>query len=171
MVEYKLLRNAEEELLEEAKRIVPIVYDENSIMYLKDYATINNSISKIYRNYNIDIEFRLIKLCSEKHERRDYLNLKYGDLNESIEHKKMYIDYKLKNKEDDLYEVSRKMAEDIKRNIVKYKNKSLFEIIPKLSKKYIKSHYDSVDFMTLFMLLEKDFFENNIKVNGTIIYD
>ena len=148
-MEYKLYINAEIELVNEARRLVPLLYNPKSLLYcniekIKDY------INPIYSDFSILVEFRLIDLC---YELTNNLTSK-SDYNfqESINHYKKYIDYKKEKENIDLYAITKTMMEEIES---KYKNESLFKIIPILAKKYINGHYDSVDYMCIFIILDE----------------
>ena len=139
----KLFTLFEEELFAEAKRIVPLVYDEQEFMRFN----VNNykkHINKRFKLFSIDIELLLIGLCGMKFDGEDWENDKL-DMKKSIEHHKRVLDYDKKEFGANVEETIDNVAKDIIDNYNKYKNKSLFEIIPKLVSKYMKTHNDSVE--------------------------
>lgn len=68
----ELLIMVENELLSEAKRLVPISYDNNKYTFCKIGKTLYKEINSIYKNFYVDIELRLIGLCYMKHRGRNY---------------------------------------------------------------------------------------------------
>ena len=155
-MEYKLYINAEKELANEARRLVPLLYNNKSLLYcniekIKDY------INPIYNEFSILVEFRLIDLC---YELANNLPTKSNNkFEKSINHYKKYIKYKKEKENIDLYSITKKIMKEMESS---YKNQSLFEVIPILSKKYINGHYDSVDYMCILILMD----EINHEFNG-----
>ena len=148
-MKYKLYINAENELANEARRLVPLLYNKKSLLFcntekIKDY------INPIYNDFSILIEFRLIDFC---YELANNLKAKSNyDFQKSINHYKKYMDYKNKRENIDLYAITKKMIKEINST---YKNESLFKTIPVLAKKYINGHYDSVDYMCIFIVMDE----------------
>lgn len=79
-----------------------------------------------------------------KHEGEDWENDKL-DIDKSIEHHKNVLEYKKEEDNANIEEIIDNVAKDIVDNYDKYKKLSLFEIMPKLVTKYMKSHNDSVE--------------------------
>ena len=69
--------------------------------------------------------------------------------------------------DEDLYEATHIIAEDIINNIKKYNDESLYSLIPKLAKKYVKFHNDSVDWECIVMLLEQELKQLGYKLEST----
>ena len=56
-MENSLLYLAEEELLNEAKRVVPIVYDENELLSCKSVDAIRKAVNPLYKEFsNLNLE-------------------------------------------------------------------------------------------------------------------
>lgn len=133
----------EAELLNEAKRKVPLVYNEKEITKFntKEY---NKFINKKYKLFSIDIELLLLGLYGMKFDGEDWENDKY-DVEKSIEHHRKVLEYDKKEFGANVEETIDNVAKDIVDNYSKYKTQSLFEIIPVLVSKYMKTHNDSVE--------------------------
>lgn len=133
----------EAELLNEAKRKVPLVYNEKELTKFntKEY---NKFINKKYKLFSIDIELLLLGLCGMKFDGEDWENDKY-DVEKSIEHHRKVLEYDKKEFGANVEETIDNVAKDIVDNYSKYKTQSLFEIIPVLVSKYMKTHNDSVE--------------------------
>ena len=133
----------QEELFKEAKRIVPLVYDQNEFMRfnIKEY---KNCINSKYKLFNIDIELLLVGLCAMKYDGEDWENDKF-DIEKSIEHHIKVLEYDKKEFGANVDETIDNVAKDIVENYEKYKSKTLFEILPNLVSKYMKTHNDSVE--------------------------
>ena len=69
--------------------------------------------------------------------------------------------------DEDLYEATHIIAEDIINNIKKYNDEELYSLIPKLAKKYVKFHNDSVDWECIVMLLEQELKQLGYKLEST----
>lgn len=133
----------EAKLLNEAKRKVPLVYNEKELTKFntKEY---NKFINKKYKLFSIDIELLLLGLCGMKFDGEDWENDKY-DVEKSIEHHRKVLEYDKKEFGANVEETIDNVAKDIVDNYSKYKTQSLFEIIPVLVSKYMKTHNDSVE--------------------------
>ena len=59
-MENNLLYLAEEELLNEAKRVVPIVYDENELLSCKSVDAIREAVNPLYKEFYTEMELRII---------------------------------------------------------------------------------------------------------------
>lgn len=164
-MEYKLLEMVEQELYDEAKRITSILYDENCLC-LFDMERFPEILNPLYKYFGTDVKLRVMKLCDIKHSGGDY-NVYRADIPSCVKHHKKYINYKIELSDIDLYNVVEKIAADINKN--KYKGKSIFTIVPKLAKKYINGHFDSVDYIAIIMILDKALEKYNIKFNSTTL--
>lgn len=155
----KLFTLFEEELFNEAKRIVPLVYDEKEFMKfnIKNY---RKYINRRFKLFSIDIELFLIGLCGMKFDGEDWENDKL-DIEKSIEHHKSVLEYDKKEFGANVEETIDNVAKDIVDNYDEYQNKSLFEIIPKLVIKYMKTHNDSVEHKAYILFLN-----NSLKKYG-----
>ena len=139
----KLFTLFENEIFNEAKRLVPIIYNENEFFYFstKDYKSYMN---KKFKFFSTNIELLLVGLCGLKHDGKD-ISKEKKDIDSSIYHHIKVLEYDKKEFGANIDETLDKTAKDICDNIEKYKNKSLFEILPILIKKYMKTHNDSVE--------------------------
>lgn len=139
----ELFGQFQNELLEEAKRIVPLVYNEKklSLFNISDY---KKYVNRRYNNFMIDIELLLIGLCGMKFDGLDWENKSY-DLNKGVEHHKRVLKYDEDEFGANVQETIDNVANEIVNNYDKYKGKSLFDVIPLLVKKYMNSHNDSVE--------------------------
>ena len=72
---------------------------------------------------------------------------------------------------EDLFEATHLITEDIIKNKEKYNNESLYTLIPKLAKKYVKFHNDSVDWECIVMILEQELEEQGYSLKSTNISD
>ena len=80
-MENSLLYLAEEELLNEAKRVVPIVYEENELLSCKSVDAIREAVNPLYKEFYTEMELRVIPLCCMKNEDKDYfVDGKHGKL-------------------------------------------------------------------------------------------
>lgn len=133
----------EDELFNEAKRIVPLVYNEKELTKFntKEY---KKFINKKYKLFSIDIELLLLGLCGMKFDGEDWENDEF-DIEKSIEHHRKVLDYDKKKFGANIEETIDLVAKDIVDNYDKYKNQTLFEIMPNLVKKYMNTHNDSVE--------------------------
>lgn len=167
MKKNELLEKAEKELYDEAKRITSLLYDDN-FLCLFDMDKYYDILNPLYKFFSTDIKLRVMKLCDIKYNGDDYQNY-MPDILSSVDHHTKYVNYKIEQSNINLNKIVKEIAKDISENIKKYKGKSIFVIIPKLSKKYIHGHYDSVDYIAIIMLLNSALKENNIYLNDTII--
>ena len=139
----ELFKMFEKELFDEAKRIVPLVYN-NKDLFNFDTKKYKKYISDKYKLFSIDIELLLVGLCGMKYDGEDWLNDKI-DMKKSIKHHQEVLDYDKKEFGANVEETIDNIAKDIIDNYDKYKNKSLFEIMPVLVSKYMKTHNDTVE--------------------------
>lgn len=139
----KLFKMFEEELFNEAKRIVPLVYNDKDLFNF-DTKKYKKYILERYKLFSIDIELLLVGLCGMKRDGEDWENHEF-DINKSIVHHKRVLMYDKKEFKANVEETIENVAKDIIDNYSKYQDKSLFEIIPGLVSKYMKTHNDSVE--------------------------
>ena len=168
-LEYKLLRIFKDELYDEAKRLVPICYDQKDLLNCS-FDLLHKNLNEKYKNFEVNFHLILPGLCILKNEGKNYLNEKV-DYNELIEHHFRVINGKKDRDNEDLYEATKMISEDIIKNKDKYKNETLYSIIPKLSKKYIKFHNDSVDWECIVMILEQELEELGYSLKSTNLSD
>ena len=146
-----LLSRVNKSMYDEAKRLLQILYDEKKLFYCNE-EKVWKYINADYKYFSTYIELKLIELSILKHEKENYLNWE-GNLDNEKRHYIKYKDYKLINEKINLDVVASKISQEIISNYNLYKNCSVFIVIPKLCKKYIKGHHDSVDYMTIYLLL------------------
>lgn len=139
----ELFKMFEEELFDEAKRIVPLVYN-NKDLFNFDTKKYKKYILDKYKLFSIDIELLLVELCGMKHDGEDWENDKF-DIEKSIEHHCKVLEYDKKEFGANVEETIDLVAKDIIDNYDKYKKQSLFEIMPNLVRKYMNTHNDSVE--------------------------
>lgn len=166
-MENSLLFLTEKELLDEAKRVVPLVYDENELLSCKGGEVIREYINPLYEEFYTELELRVIPLCCNKNEGKDYLNEKV-DLKPTIEHFKRYKTYKEEMDKIDIDSIVDNITLDIIKN--KY-NDSIFKIIPELVDKYMNCHHDSVDCRAIIWLLDDCLKKHNYQLNSTNLGD
>lgn len=164
-MKYKLLHIFKEELLVESKRLVPLVYDKNDILNC-NFNKLHKFYNKKYEDFKIEFEMLTSHFCMLKNKGEDYLDEKHN-YRKIISHNKKYIEYR--EEDYSLYDTARIIANDIIINKSKYKKESLFTLIPKLCKKYIKTHHDSVDWECIIMLLDESLKELGYVLSSTNI--
>ena len=161
-MKYELLKKFRNEMFDEAKRLVELVYKEDDVFY-NDRDKFELELDNKFKDFSICIDLLLIPLCHMKYENMDYMKDKI-DIKRYIDHYKRYIPYKEAMGDINMEDITYKIAEDIVKN--KYSDKSLFEIIPKLADKYMKCHNDSVDHEAIVMLLEEQLLKFNKKLEN-----
>ena len=166
-MEKSLLYLVEEELLNEAKRVVPIVYDEKELLSCKSGEVIRKNINPLYEEFYTELELRTIPLCCMKKEGKDYLQEKV-DLKPTIEHFKKYKSYKEEMNNINIDFIVDSIALDLINN--KYDD-SIFIIMPKLLDNYMKCHHDSVDCRAIIWLLDDSLKKHNYKLTSTNLSD
>ena len=165
----KLFSLFEVELLNEAKRIVPLVYNEEELIKFntKEY---KKFINKKYKLFSIDIELLLLGLCGMKFDGEDWENDKF-DIEKSIEHHRKVLDYDKKEFGANIEETIDLVAKDIVDNFDKYKSQTLFEIMPNLVKKYMNTHNDSVEHKAYVLYLNNSLKKYNKYLPSTNLID
>ena len=166
-MKYKLLEIFRNELYDEAKRLVPICYDDNDLLNCS-FELLHENLNSRYKDFEVNFHLMLPGLCIMKNEGRDYLNDQI-DFKQTIDHHLKVINGKKDMNDEDLFEATHIIAEDIIKNIKKYNNESLYSLIPKLAKKYVKFHNDSVDWECIVMLLEQELKQLGYKLESTNI--
>lgn len=168
-MEYKLLMVFKDELYDEAKRLVPICYDQKDLLNCS-FEKLHDNLNKKYEKFEVTFHLILTGLCILKNEGKDYLNEKVN-YKELIDHHLRVINGKKEKDNEDLYEATKIISEDIIKNREKYKKESLYTLISKLSKKYITFHNDSVDWECIVMLLEQNLKEQGFNLGSTNLSD
>lgn len=143
----------DEELFNEAKRLVPIVYNEESF-FSYDEKKFKKNLKKKYKAFYISIKLFLIGLCNMKEKNEDWKNDKL-DIKKRVKHHKEVLEYDKITFNANIEETIDEVAKDIINNYNNYKNKSLFEIMPTLVSKYMKTHNDSVEHQAYVLYLNK----------------
>lgn len=182
-----LFTKFQDELFAEAKRIVPLAYDEKKLMKYNENKYINYLDIK-YKSFKITIELFLAGLCSLKADGKDWENEKLN-MQERIEHHKKVLEYDNEERGSNVEETVDLVAKDIVDNYDKYKNQSYTGDLIQGKRKRIshKVHKDlevSEDNWIIVSnhhkaLIEKDDFEKvqellyarNIRVNKNNEYD
>ena len=164
-MKYKLLELFRNELYDEAKRLVPICYDDNDLLNCS-FELLHDNLNSRYKDFEVNFHLMLPGLCIMKNEGKDYLNDQI-DFKQTIDHHLKVINGKKDMNDEDLFEVTHTIAEDIIKNKEKYNNESLYLLIPKLAKKYVRFHNDSVDWECIVMLLEEELKQLGYKLEST----
>ena len=165
----ELFKMFEEELFDEAKRIVPLVYNNKDLFnfdtkkYKKYILDVKTYKFESYYDNGLDIELLLVGLCGMKHDGEDWENDKF-DVKKSIAHHKQVLEYDKKEFKANVEETIDNVAKDIVDNYSKYKTQSLFEIMPVLVSKYMKTHNDSVEHKAYVLYLN-----NSLKKYGKFL--
>ena len=168
-MKYGLLKIFRNELFDEAKRLVPFCYDDKDLLNCS-FELLHNNLNKKYKDFEVDFHLMLSGLCIMKKEGKDYLNDKI-DYKQTIDHHFRVIYGKKEMYNEDLFEATYIIANDIIKNIKKYQEELLYTLIPKLAKKYIKFHNDSVDWECIVMLMEKELNSNNYSLSSCNLKD
>lgn len=147
-----LLRMAEKELNNVAYNLAEKIYDENDLLLMDKKANLRKLLDKKYLNYATDIQLRIMRMCSLKYKKK---KVKFEPYINTLIHKIKYIKWKKNEFKEDLSDYSDLFAKEIHDNYDKYKHLSLFEIIPKLYNTKLNVHNDSIDYLSIFYLLNK----------------
>lgn len=150
-MKYNLLHIFKEELLEEAKRLVPLCYDEKDL-FKCSFEKLKKELNPKYKEFEIHFHLMLPYLCFLKEEDKDFLEEKI-ELSKMIDHNLKLIDWKIKIDKCDIRDIVGLIVDDIIKN--NYSDESIYTLIPKLARKYMKCHHDSVDWECIVMLLEE----------------
>lgn len=162
-MQYKLLKLFKDELYKEAERLVPICYDKDDLLFCS-FEKVSKEIDNKYKNFETHIHLILPELCYLKSQNKNYKDITI-DYENSISHHLKLIEWKIKIDKYDLRDITKMITEDIINN--NYNTESLYTIIPKLAKKYIKGHHDSVDWECIVMLLENELKEKGYDLEST----
>ena len=157
------------EMFVEAKRLVPIVYDKND-MFFHSEEVYKNNLNKKYKYFSTSIRLLVIGLCGIKSDGKDFQDEQF-DIEHSISHHKKIIEY-----DNELFNIKFKdyvdlIAKDIIDNKIKYKKQSIFELIPKLAKKYLCFHNDEVEQTAVVLYLNESLCNYGYKLNSTDLKD
>ena len=163
----QLFINFKEEIYNEAKRLVPIVYDGSDFLSC-NLDKLKKELNIKYKDFETEFHLLVSGLCVSKSDGEDYKKSS-SDIVKLTEHYNKLIDWKKETDHCDLNLITDSIVKDIIKNKDKYKNESLFTIIPKLSKKYIKCHNDSVDWTCIVMLLSEKFRARKYELTSTDI--
>ncbi len=156
-----------EEIYNEAKRLVPLVFKDNDFLSC-DLDKLKKELSPKFKSFETEFHLLVSGLCISKSNGENYLSSKI-DFDKLEEHHNKLIEWKKEVDKCDLNIISDTIAQDIIDNRKKYKDESLFTLIPKLAKKYIKCHHDSVDWDCIAMLLAEKLKEKNYMLTTTEI--
>ena len=162
-----LLYLTEKELINEAKRVVPIVYDEKELLSCKNSEIIKENINPLYEEFYTELELKTMTYCCMKKDGDDYLKVDV-ELEPIIEHFKKYKSFKEKMEKINIDSIVDEIALDIIKN--KYKD-SIFKVIPNLLNKYMKCHHDSVDCRAIIWLLGDCLKKHNYQLTSTNLGD
>ena len=168
-MDVELFNLFEKEILDEAKRIVPLVYDEKKFCMF-DIDNYKKYINKRYFNFVIEIQLLLVGLCSRKYDGDDWENYAY-DLEKDVEHHIKVLEYDKKQYGANIAETIDNVAKEIICNYNKYKYKSLYEIMPLLVNKYMNTHNDSVEHTAFVLYLNSSFKKYGKYLSSTDLID
>lgn len=163
----QLFISFKEEMYKEAKRLVPIVYDDSDFLSC-NLDILKKELNPKFKSFETEFHLLVSGLCISKSEGKDYKKAT-PNIDELKEHYEKIIKWKKETDNCDLNSITEIIAKDIIKNKSKYINESLFTIIPKLSNKYIKCHHDSVDWSCIVMLLAKNLREKKYDLESTEI--
>lgn len=147
-----LLKIAEKELNNVAYNLTEKVYDENDLLLMDKNANLRKLLDKKYLSYATDIQLRIMRMCSLKYNKK---KVKFEPYIKVLLHKLKYIKWKKEEFKEDLNNYSDLFAKEIYENFDDYKDLSLLEIIPKLYNTKLDVHHDSIDYLSIFYLLNK----------------
>lgn len=162
---HEILKMTDDELEEEAKRLMPLLYND-FITPGTDYSKkFNNNLNKKFKYFRTEIELRIYDLCSLQQEGKDIKSYK-RDFKHYMNYLKEYSNYCLSGEVS--YKnhsiVADKIAKEIINNYQYYQDKDLIEIIGNFNNKYLPEHNDSVDANAIFYYLDQSFFKNKNKI-------
>ena len=165
----QLFISFKEEMYKEAKRLVPLVFNDNDFLSC-DLDKLKKELNPKFKSFETEFHLLVSGLCISKSEGKDYKKAT-PNIDELIEHYKKIIKRKKETDNCDLNSITETIVKDIIKNKDKYIDESLFTIIPKLSKKYIKCHHDSVDWSCIVMLLETFFTKKGYRLSSSNLKD
>jgi hypothetical protein len=162
---HKILKMTDDELEEETKRLMPLLYKDFITPGIDYSKKLNRNLNKKFKYFRTEIELRIYDFCSLKQEGIDIKSYK-RDFDHYMDYLKEYSNYCLSGKVG--YKnhsiVADKIAKEIINNYQYYKDKDLIEIIGDFNAKYLPEHNDSVDANAIFYFLDESFFKENYKI-------
>ena len=148
----KIICIIEEYFDNEAKRILPLIYDKNDILRCKTDGILSNIDPRI-KGYYINLQLRLVGY-SQLYEENSNLNEADTNMSDSLDYYEKYYQYKIKEDDIDL-----KFIANI---IYDYLDKSklddlcyILNTVELKTKELMKEHNDSVDYLTIIYLFER----------------
>ena len=156
-----------EEEYSEAKRLVPLVFKDDDFLSC-DLDKLKKELNPKFKSFETEFHLLVSGLCISKSNNEDYISSKI-DFTKLEEHHNKLIEWKKEVDKCDLVKITNIIAEDIIDNKGKYLDESLFTLIPKLAKKYMKCHHDSVDWDCIVMLLEDNLNKKGYQLLSTDI--
>jgi hypothetical protein len=155
---HKILKMTDDELEEEAKRLMPLLYNDFITPGIDYSKKLNRKLNKKFKYFRTEIELRIYDLCSLQQEGVDIKSYK-RDFKHYMNYLKEYCNYCLSGeisyKNHSL--VADKIAKEIIDNYQNYNDKDLIEIIGNFNEKYLPEHNDSVDANAVFLFLDESF--------------
>ena len=153
----------------EARRLVPLVFKDDDFLSC-DLDKLKKELNPKFKSFETEFHLLVSGLCISKSNNEDYISSKI-DFTKLEEHHNKLIEWKKEVDKCDLVKITDIIAEDIINNKDKYLDESLFTLIPKLAKKYMKCHHDSVDWDCIIMLLSDKLNKHNYSLNTTNLCD
>ena len=148
----KIICKIEEYFDNEAKRILPLIYDKNDLLRFKTEGILSNIDSRI-KDYYINLQLRLVGY-SQLYEENNNLNEADTNMSDKLDYYEKYYQYKIKEDDIDL-----KFIANI---IYDYLNKSkiddfcyILNTVELKTKELMKEHNDSVDYLTVIYLFDR----------------
>lgn len=142
----KVIEQVEKYFDEESKRYSMQLHDDSIFGFDSD--KMKKMLDSKVKDYYTVFQLRMIKYCESISKKED-LNLNDTDINKMVEYYEKYYEYK--KKEEDLKIIANNIIIDInKLNDTAY----LLSEVETQSKKLMKTHNDSVDYLTIIYLLD-----------------
>lgn len=136
----------------EAKRILPLIYDKNDLLRFKTEGILGNIDPRI-KDYYINLQLRLVGY-SQLYEENSNLNEADTNMSDRLDYYEKYYQYKIKEDDIDL-----KFIANI---IYDYLDKSklddlcyILNTVELKTKELMKEHNDSVDYLTIIYLFDR----------------
>lgn len=148
----KIICKIEEYFDNEAKRILPLVYDEKDLLRFKTKGILENIDSRI-KDYYINIQLRLTGY-TQLYEKGDNFNKFDTDITDKLDYYEKYYQYRIKEDNIDL----RFIANIIYDFLDKDKLDDLCYVLNTVdikTKELMKEHNDSVDYLTIIYLFDR----------------
>lgn len=147
----KIISKIEEYFDNEAKRILPLIYDKNDLLRFKTEGILSNIDPRI-KDYYINLQLRLVGY-SQLYEENSNLNEADTNMSDRLDYYEKYYQYRIKEDNIDL-----KFIANI---IYDYLDKSqlddlcyILNTVELKTKELMKEHNDSVDYLTIIYLLD-----------------